>query len=191
MFQGSDDRDAMKRIAEQEGVKLSLMPSSGGAFRHFGGHGRAYRSGAYRRDPVRLRAEREDPLSGGVHAVRLTELPDIPTLREQDGTSPSRCTWSSLRPRLPDEVLQRLKAALDDLKRDKAFSEFAVEKAAYAARGIRHGPRRPVHGRPPSGTRHRPPADDFKTRAIRRTPAPGNQVSHAVRGGSAREQMPV
>ena len=30
MFQGSDDRDAMKRIAEQEGVKLSLMPSSGG-----------------------------------------------------------------------------------------------------------------------------------------------------------------
>ena len=30
MFQGSDDRDAMKRIAEREGVKLSLMPSSGG-----------------------------------------------------------------------------------------------------------------------------------------------------------------
>lgn len=29
---------------------------------------------------------------------------------------------------LPDEVQQRLKAALDDLKRDKAFSEFAVEK---------------------------------------------------------------
>ena len=30
MFQGSDDRDVMKRIAAQEGVKLALMPSQGG-----------------------------------------------------------------------------------------------------------------------------------------------------------------
>ena len=30
MFQGSDDRDAMARIAKQEGINLSLMPSTGG-----------------------------------------------------------------------------------------------------------------------------------------------------------------
>jgi len=30
MFHGSDDRDALKRMAEKEGVKLSLTPSKGG-----------------------------------------------------------------------------------------------------------------------------------------------------------------
>ena len=30
MFQGSDDRDVMKRIAAKEGIKLALMPSQGG-----------------------------------------------------------------------------------------------------------------------------------------------------------------
>lgn len=31
MFQGSDDRDAMSLIAAREGVKFSLMPSTGGS----------------------------------------------------------------------------------------------------------------------------------------------------------------
>ena len=114
MFQGSDDRDAMKRIAEQEGVKLSLMPSSGGPSvisAVMGGHADLGHTGAILFDYVQ---------SGKIRClasstpVRLTEVPDIPTLREQG--------W--------DESIEMyvVFAALDDLKRDKAFSEFAVEK---------------------------------------------------------------
>ena len=129
MFQGSDDRDAMKRIAEQEGVKLSLMPSSGGPSvisAVMGGHADLGHTGAILFDYVQ---------SGKIRClaastpVRLTELPDIPTLREQGWDESIEMYVVFAAPKgLPDEVLQRLKAALDDLKRDKAFSEFAVEK---------------------------------------------------------------
>ena len=129
MFQGSDDRDAMKRIAEQEGVKLSLMPSSGGPSvisAVMGGHADLGHTGAILFDYVQ---------SGKIRClaastpVRLTELPDIPTLREQGWDEAIEMYVVFAAPKgLPDEVLQRLKAALDDLKRDKAFSEFAVEK---------------------------------------------------------------
>ncbi len=99
MFQGSDDRDAMKRIAEQEGVKLSLMPSSGGPSvisAVMGGHADLGHTGAILFDYVQ---------SGKIRClaastpVRLTELPIFPRCANRDGTSPSRCTWSSLRPR--------------------------------------------------------------------------------------------
>ena len=129
MFQGSDDSDAMKRIAEREGGKLSLMPSSGGPSvisAVMGGHADLGHTGAILFDYVQ---------SGKIRClaastpVRLAELPDIPTLREQGWDESIEMYVVFAAPKgLPDEVLQRLKAALDDLKRDKAFSEFAVEK---------------------------------------------------------------
>ena len=129
MFQGSDDRDAMKRIAEREGVKLSLMPSSGGPSvisAVMGGHADLGHTGAILFDYVQ---------SGKIRClaastpVRLAELPDIPTLREQGWDESIEMYVVLAAPKgLPDEVLQRLEAALDDLKRDKAFSGFAVEK---------------------------------------------------------------
>ena len=62
--------------------------------------------------------------------VRLCQASDIPTLREQgwDQRSIPDVRGLAAPKGLPDEVLQRLEAALDDLKRDKAFSGFAVEK---------------------------------------------------------------
>ena len=119
MFQGSDDRDAMKRIAEQEGVKLSLMPSSGGPSvisAVMGGHADLGHTGAILFDYVQ---------SGKIRClaastpVRLTELPDIPTLREQGWDESIEMYVVFAAPKgLPDEVLQRLKAALDMLGLD-------------------------------------------------------------------------
>ena len=174
----------MKRIAEQEGVKLSLMPSSGGPSvisAVMGGHADLGHTGAILFDYVQ---------SGKIRClaastpVRLTELPDIPTLREQGWDESIEMYVVFAAPKgLPDEVLQRLKAALDDLKRDKAFSEFAVEKLRMrpVEFGMAHAAQY-MEG----GTRHRPPADDFKTRAIRTDARARKRVSHAVRGGSAR-----
>lgn len=87
---------------------------------------------------------------------------------------------------LPDEVLQRLKAALDDLKRDKAFSEFAVEKLRM--RPVEFGMAHAAQYMEGASKRYaaQPPADDFKTRAIRTDARARKRVSHAVRGGSAR-----
>ena len=189
MFQGSDDRDAMKRIAEQEGVKLSLMPSSGGPSvisAVMGGHADLGHTGAILFDYVQ---------SGKIRClaastpVRLTELPDIPTLREQGWDESIEMYVVFAAPKgLPDEVLQRLKAALDDLKRDKAFSEFAVEKlrmrpvefgmahAAQYMEGVR-GTGRPL--------------TTSKRGRSGRTPAPGNGFPTRFGAAPLGEQMLV
>ena len=61
--------------------------------------------------------------------VRLAELPDVPTLREQGWDESVEMYVVLAAPKgLPADVLQRLNAAVDELKRDKAFSAFAVEK---------------------------------------------------------------
>ena len=148
MFQGSDDRDAMKRIAEQEGVKLSLMPSSGGPSvisAVMGWHANLGHTGAILFDYVQ---------SGKIRClaastpVRLTELPDIPTLREQgwDESIEMYVVFAAAQgaPRrgaaTPEGRAGRLEAG-------QGVFRIRRRKAAYAARGVRHGPRRPVYGR--------------------------------------------
>ena len=192
MFQGSDDRDAMKRIAEQEGVKLSLMPSSGGPSvisAVMGGHADLGHTGAILFDYVQ---------SGKIRClaastpVRLTELPDIPTLREQGWDESIEMYVVFAAPKgLPDEVLQRLKAALDDLKRDKAFSEFAVEKLRMRPVESAWPTPPSIWKRPPGGTRPRPTADAFKARASGLTPALGNGFPLRFGAATLGERMPV
>lgn len=129
MFQGSDDRDAMKRIAAKEGVKLSLMPSTGGPSvisAVMGGHADLGHTGAILFDYV---------FGGKVKClaastpVRLSELPDIPTLREQGWEESVEMYVVLAAPKgLPDDVRQRLAEAVDALKGNKDFNAFLVEK---------------------------------------------------------------
>ncbi len=129
MFQGSDDRDAMKRIAEQEGVRLSLMPSTGGPSvisAVMGGHADLGHTDAILFDYVK---------SGKIRClaastpVRLTDLPDVPTLREQGWEESVEMYIVLAAPRgMPADVLQRLNAAVDELARDRSFIEFTVDK---------------------------------------------------------------
>ena len=99
MFQGSDDRDAMKRIAAQEGVKLSLMPSTGGPSiitAVMGGHADIGHVGAILFDYV---ASGKIKCIAATIPTRLTELPDIPTLKSRAGTNLLRCFLCSRLPR--------------------------------------------------------------------------------------------
>lgn len=129
MFQGSDDRDVMKRIAAREGVKLSLMPSTGGPSvisAVMGGHADLGHTGAILFDYV---------FGGKVKClaattpVRLSELPDIPTLREQGWDESVEMYVVLAAPKgLPEETLQRLGQAVDALRDNKDFNAFLVEK---------------------------------------------------------------
>lgn len=133
MFQGSDDRDAMKRIAEKEGVKLSLMPSTGGPSvisAVMGGHADLGHVGAILFDYV---------TSGKIKCIaasiptRLTELPDIPTLKEQGWNESVEMFIVLAAPKgLPDDVLATLKDSVEKLKNDTAFQKFVYEKLRMA-----------------------------------------------------------
>lgn len=193
MFQGSDDRDAMKRIAEQEGVKLSLMPSSGGPSvisAVMGGHADLGHTGAILFDYVQ---------SGKIRCLAastrfaLPSFPIFPRLREQGWDESIEMYVVFAAPKgLPDEVLQRLKAALDDLKRDKAFSEFAVEKLRMRPVEFGMGPRRPVHGRSLQAVRGTGrPLTTSKRGRSGRTPAPGNGFPTRFGAAPLGEQMLV
>ncbi len=133
MFQGSDDRDAMKRIAAKEGVKLSLMPSTGGPSvisAVMGGHADLGHVGAILFDYV---------TSGKIRCLaastptRLTELPEIPTLKEQGWNESVEMFIVLAAPGgLPGEVLAKLKDAVDKLKNDASFKNFVTQKLRMA-----------------------------------------------------------
>lgn len=192
MFQGSDDRDAMKRIAEQEGVKLSLMPSSGGPSvisAVMGGHADLGHTGAILFDyvqsgkirclaastPVRLRASRYSHAArtgmGRVHR-------DVRGLRCAQG-APRRGAAT------PEGRAGRLEAG-------QGVFRIRRRKAAYAARGVRHGPRRPVHGRSLQAVRGTGrPLTTSKRGRSGRTPAPGNGFPTRFGAAPLGEQMLV
>lgn len=133
MFQGSDDRDVMKRIAEQEGVKLSLMPSTGGPSvisAVMGGHADLGHVGAILFDYVT--SGKIKCLAASI-PMRLTELPDVPTLKEQGWNESVEMFIVLAAPKgLPEDVLARLKASVEKLKTDAAFQSFVREKLRMA-----------------------------------------------------------
>ena len=83
MFHGADDRDAIIRIAKQEGVKLSLIPSKGGPSvikAVTGGHADVGYVGAILYKHVEAGSIK---LIAAALGDRLPPIPDVPTLREQ------------------------------------------------------------------------------------------------------------
>jgi len=83
MFHGADDRDALKRMAKKEGVKLSLTPSKGGpsVIRAVtGGHVSIGYVGAILYKNVEAGKIK---LIAAALGDRLPPIPDVPTLREQ------------------------------------------------------------------------------------------------------------
>ena len=129
MFQGSDDRDALKRIAAKEGVKLSLMPSTGGPSiitAVMGGHADLGHTGAILFDYV---TGKKIKCIAATIPVRLKELPDVPTLREQGWDESVEMYLVLAAPKgLPDDVRQRLLDVVETVRNDKTFAEFMTEK---------------------------------------------------------------
>ena len=173
------------------------MPSSGGPSvisAVMGGHADL---GRHRRDPVLItcRAGR----SAVWRRPRRFVLPSFPISPRAARTGMGRVHRDVRGPRCskgpPDEVLQRLEAALDDLKADKAFSGFRRRKAAYAAVEFRHGARRPVHGRKKPSKRYAATGSPLTTTSKRGRSGRGararKRFPHAVEAVPLGERMPV
>jgi tripartite-type tricarboxylate transporter receptor subunit TctC len=129
MFQGSDDRDVMKRIAKKEGVKLSLMPSTGGPSvikAVMGGHADLGHLGAILFDYV---LGGKLTLLAATTPERLTKIPDVPTLREQGWDESVEMFVVMTAPRgVPQQRLDRLEEAMTVLAEDNEFRTFIAEK---------------------------------------------------------------
>jgi len=129
MFQGSDDRDVMRRIAASEGVKLSLMPSSGGPSvitAVMGGHADLGHTGAILFDYV---TDKKIKCLAASVPVRLTELPDVPTLKEQGWDESVEMYVVLAAPKgLPEDVVKRIDAAVAALKENEDFLRFVGDK---------------------------------------------------------------
>lgn len=125
MFQGSDDRDALKRIAAAEGVELALMPSTGGPSiiqAVMGGHADLGHLGAILFEYVKAG---KLTLLAATTPERLTQIPDVPTLREQGWDESVEMFVVLVGPKgLPQDILERLEKALDKLSKDEKFRQF-------------------------------------------------------------------
>jgi len=129
MFQGSDDRDVMRSIAQNEGVKLSLMPSTGGPSvitAVMGGHADLGHVGAILFDYV---TEGKIKCLAASIPVRFTELPDITTLKEQGWNESVEMYLVLVGPKnLPENVVKRIDDAVQSLKENQKYNTFVQEK---------------------------------------------------------------
>jgi len=129
MFQGSDDRDVMKRIAAKEGVNLSLMPSTGGPSiisAVMGGHADIGHLGAILFEYVKAG---KLTLLAATPPNRLTPIPDVLTLWEQGWDESVEMFVVLAAPKgLPDAVMARLEKVIDNLAKDEKFREFISAK---------------------------------------------------------------
>ncbi|MFP4658336.1 MAG: tripartite tricarboxylate transporter substrate binding protein [Desulfonatronovibrionaceae bacterium] len=129
MFQGSDDRDVMERIAAQEEVDISLMPSSGGPSvikAVMGGHADLGHLGAILFEYVQA-----DKLSllAATTPERLTKIPDVPTLREQGWDESVEMFVVLAAPKgVPEERLEVLEKAMDKLADDEEFRKYIADE---------------------------------------------------------------
>jgi tripartite-type tricarboxylate transporter receptor subunit TctC len=125
MFQGSDDRDAMKRIAAKEGVNLALMPSTGGPSiisAVMGGHADLGHLGAILFEYVQSGRLK---LLAASTPERLTQLKDVPTLREQGWDESVEMFLVLAAPKgLPDAVMAQLDKVMATLAKDDKFQKF-------------------------------------------------------------------
>ena len=134
MFQGSDDRDVMTRIAAQEGIKLSLMPSQGGPSiisAVLGGHADLGHLGAilFGYVPQKLTLLAATTPTRLVAPPQLKDFPSVPTLQEQGWDESVEMFIALIAPQgLPEATLAHLEEALAKLGDDKEFREFVAVK---------------------------------------------------------------
>jgi tripartite-type tricarboxylate transporter receptor subunit TctC len=125
MFQGSDDRDVVKRIAEQEGVNLSLMPSQGGPSiisAVMGGHADIGHLGAILFEYVEGGKLK---LLAATTPDRLSQLPGVPTLKEQGWDESVEMFVVLAAPKgMPDATMARLEQAIANLQKNEKFRDF-------------------------------------------------------------------
>jgi tripartite-type tricarboxylate transporter receptor subunit TctC len=128
MFQGSDDRDVMQRIAAAEGVDLSLMPSTGGPSiiqAVMGGHVDLGHLGAILFEYVKGGKLK---LLAATTPERLTKKDDVPTLREQGWDESVEMFVVLAAPKgLPDAAKARLEEVLNKLAEDAKLQKFISE----------------------------------------------------------------
>jgi len=134
MFQGSDDRDVMKRIAAKEGVKLALMPSQGGPSiiqAVMGGHADVGHLGAilFGYVPEKLTLLAASTPTRLKDPKGRKELQDVPTVKEQGWDESVEMFVVLTAPKgLPGAVADKLEKTLMKLSKDKAFREFVAIK---------------------------------------------------------------
>jgi len=128
MFHGADDRDALKRIAKKEGVKLSLTPSKGGpsVIRAVtGGHVSVGYVGAILYKNVEAGKIK---LIASALGERLPPIPQVPTLREQGYDEQIEMICALVVPKgLDESVKAKLLAAADKLAKDKETQKFIAD----------------------------------------------------------------
>lgn len=128
MYQGVDDRDAMQRIADEEGVSLTMMPSIGGpsiiqAVKN--DHVDLGHLGAILFDYVK---DGRLKLLAASTPQRLTELPDIPTLRELGWDEAVEMFVVLVSPKgVPEDRIVKLEQVMDELAEDEAFQKAISE----------------------------------------------------------------
>lgn len=134
MFQGSDDRDVMKRIAAKEGVKLALMPSQGGPSiiaAVMGGHADIGHLGAilFGYVPEKLTLIAASTPTRLIDPNGRKELQDVPTIIEQGWDESVEMFVTLTAPKgLPSDVVDKLERALMKISKDEAYREFLVIK---------------------------------------------------------------
>jgi len=125
MFHGADDRDAITRIAKQEGVKLSLIPSKGGPSvikAVTGGHADVGYVGAILYKHVEAGSIK---LIAAALGERLPPIPSVPTLREQGYDEQVEMIVALIAPKGMDAKSKaKLLAAANTLANDKETQDF-------------------------------------------------------------------
>lgn len=125
MFHGADDRDALKRMAKLEGVKLSLTPSKGGpsVIRAVtGGHVSIGYVGAILYKNVEAGKIK---LIAAALGNRLPPIPNVPTLREQGYDEQIEMIVALVAPKgLRKNAKDKLIAAANKLANDKETQNF-------------------------------------------------------------------
>jgi putative tricarboxylic transport membrane protein len=128
-FHGTDDRDALQRIAKAEGVNVSLTPSKGGPSviqAVTGGHADIGYLGAILYDHVK--AGRLKLLASAL-SNRLPPLPDVPTLKEQGWDETVEMYVVMVAPKgIPAEVMAKLEKTMADTATDKETQSFITDK---------------------------------------------------------------
>ena len=134
MFQGSDDRDVMKRIAVKEGVKLALMPSQGGPSiisAVMGGHADMGHLGAilFGYVPEKLTLVAASTPTRLQDPKGREELQNVPTIMEQGWDESVEMFVALTAPKgLPIDVADKLEKAIMKISMDEAYREFIAIK---------------------------------------------------------------
>lgn len=129
MFHGSDDRDAIQRIAKEEGVKISLIPSKGGPSvikAVTGGHADIGYVGAILYEHVE--AGRIKLLASALNQ-RLPPIPDVPTLKEQGYDEAIEMIVALVAPKgLSSDVMDKITDVTSELADDPETQEFITDQ---------------------------------------------------------------